>query len=115
MARTLQARGPRLVCIKRGAEGVLVATSDDVFSEPAFRVRPRDTSGAGDAFDAAFITGLAHDLPVRQAAVLANAVGALTASKLGTGTRLPTREEVIAFLAAHGREADGLTARISEW
>ena len=111
MAQALLARGPRLVCLKRGAEGALVATSVDTFSQPAFPVHARDTSGAGDAFDAAFIAGLAHGLSVRQAAVLANGVGAVAVSKLGTGTRLPTREEVFAFLKTQGLKADELLPR----
>jgi sugar/nucleoside kinase (ribokinase family) len=112
MAQSLRALGPHLVCIKRGADGVLVATPEKVFSEPAFPVQLRDASGAGDAFAAAFVAGLAHGLTVRRAAILANAVGALTASKLGTGTRLPTRDEVVSFLAAHGMEADELLPRV---
>jgi sugar/nucleoside kinase (ribokinase family) len=112
MAQALRVLGPRIVCIKRGAKGVAVATPEDVFSEPAFPIRLRDASGAGDAFDAAFVAGLAHGLTVRRAAVLANAVGALTASKLGTGSRLPTRDEVVTFLTAHGQEAEDLVPRI---
>ncbi len=111
MARALLARGPRLVCLKRGAEGALVATPVDTLSQPAFPVHVRDTSGAGDAFDAAFIAGLAHGLGNRRAAILANGVGAVAVSKLGTGTRLPTREEVFAFLTTQGVKADELLPR----
>ncbi len=111
MAQALLARGPRLVCLKRGAQGAVVATPADTFSQPAFPVQVRDTSGAGDAFDAAFIAGLANGLGVRQAVSLANGVGAVAVSKLGTGTRLPTREEVFAFLKTQGVRADDLLPR----
>lgn len=99
LAQALLARGPSLVALKRGVADALIATRSESLSQPAFPVTVRDTTGAGDAFDAAFIAGLAHGLPLRAAAVLAAAVGALAVSKLGTGTALPTREEIAAFVA----------------
>lgn len=107
-ARALLARGPRLVVIKRSAEGSLIATAEEVFSQAAFPVQPRDSTGAGDAFDAAFLSALARGLSIRQAAVLASAVGALAVTKLGTGTSLPTAEEVRAYLKGHNLDSEVL-------
>ncbi len=97
----LLARGPSLVVLKRGVQDVLIATRSESFTQPAFPVQVRDTTGAGDAFDAAFVAGLAFGLPLRSAATLAAVAGAVAVSKLGTGTAMPTREEITAFLAAH--------------
>lgn len=102
MAAALLARGPSLVVLKRGAAGALAATRSDLVMQPAFPVTVRDTTGAGDAFDAAFIAALAHGLPLQPAALLAAAVGALAVSRLGTGTALPTRREIDAFLTEQG-------------
>ncbi len=101
LTQALLARGPSLVALKRGVQDALIATRSESFTQPAFHVPVRDTTGAGDAFDAAFIAGLAFRLPLRSAATLAAVAGAVAVSKLGTGTAMPTREEISAFLAAH--------------
>ena len=101
LMKALLARGPSLVALKRGVEDALIVTRSESFVQPAFPVPVRDTTGAGDAFDAAFVAGLAFGLPLRSAATLAAVAGAVAVSKLGTGTAMPTREEITAFLAAH--------------
>ena len=57
--------------------------------------------GAGDAFAAAFIAGLLRGATPVCAATLANAMGALVATGRGAGTRIPSREHLLAMLAAH--------------
>ncbi len=101
LAKSLLARGPSIVALKRGAEDALIVTRSESFVQPAFPVTVRDTTGAGDAFDAAFIAGLAFELPLRTAAMLAAAAGAVAVSKLGTGTAMPAREEIVEFSTAH--------------
>lgn len=100
LANALLALGPSIAVIKRGVAGALIVTRSESFLQPAFPVTVRDTTGAGDAFDAAFIAGLAFGLPMRAAAALAAAAGSVAVSKLGTGTAMPTREEMAAFIAA---------------
>jgi sugar/nucleoside kinase (ribokinase family) len=104
LAAALRARGPSVVAVKRGAAGAVVLAGDQVIHQPAFPAPVRDTTGAGDAFDAAFVAGLAAGLSVPLAASLAAAAGSLTVSRLGTGTALPTRHDVEAFLTAQGVE-----------
>lgn len=98
LTQALLGRGPSLVALKRGVQDALIATRAESFPQPAFTVPARDTTGAGDAFDAAFIAGLAFGLPMRSAAMLAAAAGAVAVSKLGTGTAMPTREEISTFI-----------------
>src|SRR3989442_10612620 len=71
LTKALLARGPSLVALKRGVEGALIATPSASFVQPAFPVTVRDTTGAGDAFDAAFIAGLAFGMSASSAAALA--------------------------------------------
>ena len=59
-----------------------------------------DTTGAGDAFDAAFVTGLIEGWELRRTAVFANAVGALTTMDRGAVAPLPRREKVEEFLSS---------------
>ena len=98
VAQELLSRGPRLVVLKMGAEGCLVSTEDRILKLDAFPVTPRDTTGAGDAFDAACVYGVLQGLSLEQTGILANAVGAVTTTRVGAGTRLPSREEVVVLL-----------------
>jgi 2-dehydro-3-deoxygluconokinase len=97
-------RGPQLVVLKAGPRGCLVLSADGRRDTvPGFSVRPVDTTGAGDAFDAGFLVRwLEGGLP-NEAAEFANAVAALTTSGLGAVGPLPTRSRVQEFLEAEGR------------
>jgi sugar/nucleoside kinase (ribokinase family) len=87
-------RGPQLVVVKLGLAGCLIARAEERLTIPGFMVEARDTAGAGDAFDAAFLLAQLKGMPLDQAGRLANAAGAATAARLGAGTRLPNRDEV---------------------
>jgi 2-dehydro-3-deoxygluconokinase len=97
-------RGPQLVVVKARDRGCLVADADGRRDTvPAFPVRPVDSTGAGDAFDAAFLVRWLEGGPPKDAAEFANAVAALTTSGLGAVAPLPTRSRVQRFLEAEGR------------
>jgi 2-dehydro-3-deoxygluconokinase len=97
-------RGPQLVVVKAGDQGCLVAYADGRRDTvPAFPVRPVDTTGAGDAFDAGFLVRWLEGGPPTDAAEFANAVAALTTSGLGAVAPLPTRSRVHRFLEEEGR------------
>jgi len=97
-ARELLSQGPMLVVLKMGAKGCLISSEDGILKLDAFPVSPRDTTGAGDAFDAACVYGVLKGLSLEQMGTLANAVGGATTTKLGAGTRLPTWKEVLQLL-----------------
>jgi ribokinase len=61
--RRFAALGPRIVVIKRGAQGCFVhdEATDTHFAWPAQAGRVVDTTGAGDAFCAGFMAGLSVD------------------------------------------------------
>lgn len=90
-----------LVVVKRGEAGALVATRDEEFAVPAFPVRAVDTTGCGDAFNAAFLLCLVRGRPLQEAARWGNAVGAMVAQRFGAYA--PAREEVEAFLRSMRR------------
>jgi ribokinase len=58
-----------------------------------------DSTGAGDAFDAAFLSGVLEKMPLSDAARFANAIGALATIRIGAQTGLPTRVQVQEFLS----------------
>lgn len=98
-ARQLLAAGPQAIVLKLGARGALLLTADTERHIPAFPVEVVDTTGAGDAFSAALTVAIADGLPLEQAVRWANAAGALTVTRFGTMSAMPTRQEVDAFLS----------------
>ena len=97
----LLSTGPETVVLKLGSEGCLICSANEILSVPAFPVAVCDTSGAGDAFDAAFITAIQKGLTFIEAGSLSNAVGAVAVTKMGAGTRLPQSAEIFDLLKAN--------------
>jgi ribokinase len=91
-------QGLEAVILKVGERGCLIGTSTGVLSVPAFDVQVRDTTGAGDSFDAGFITGRLGGLSWRESGVLANALGGLAVSVVGAGEALPGPTKAIQLL-----------------
>jgi 2-dehydro-3-deoxygluconokinase len=93
------ARGPSLVALKKGSEGALIATRDKRLSIAPHRVEPVDATGAGDAFDGAFLARLlAGDDPFT-AGRYANLAAALKTRGYGAVAPIPPAAEVLAELA----------------
>lgn len=78
----LAARVPALA-IKCGGRGALGASGTQRVNLPAFPVAVRDTTGAGDAFDAGFLAGWLQEDDLAQCVRRGNACGALTAGHIG--------------------------------
>ncbi len=96
-AEILRRGGARDVVVKLGAKGCLVKTASDRMMVRGFRIDAVDTTGAGDCFCAGFLAALRRGFDYRQAARFANAVGALSASSVGSVTGLRSFEETIAW------------------
>jgi len=93
-ARELARMGARNVVIKLGPRGSLVlGEGREPFLAPGFKVEARDTTGAGDTFDAAFVYATLHGMEPNRAAYLANAAGAMRA--MGES---PTERELLQFI-----------------
>jgi sugar/nucleoside kinase (ribokinase family) len=97
----LLALGTGTVVLKLGGEGCLVATPDERIMAPGFAVSVVDTVGAGDSFAPGFIAGWLRGGTLRDSATLANAMGALTSTQRGAGTRIPPRSQLLDLLADH--------------
>lgn len=93
LAAALRERGPRTVILKLGDQGCLVADEDGARHFPAFPVEVRDTTAAGDTFNAALAVALAEGASMAQAVPLANAAAAISVTRVGTQASAPTRAE----------------------
>ncbi|WP_242567674.1 PfkB family carbohydrate kinase, partial [Vibrio cholerae] len=56
---------------------------------------------AGDTFNGALVTGLLQEMPLESAIKFAHAAAAISVTRFGAQTSIPTRAEVEAFLAEH--------------
>jgi len=84
-----------LVAITLGAKGAkLYRKGKQIATATPPKVDVVDTTGAGDAFAAGLTVALAEKQSPQDALEFACAVGALTATKLGTQTASPKRAEV---------------------
>lgn len=104
-ARALVEAGVEVVAIKLGRQGSLVVTSRGVLRVPGFAVQARDSTGAGDNFDAGLIAGFLGGLSWHGAALLGNALGAMSATHVGASTAGPAAQEVLQLLR-HNQEVD---------
>lgn len=90
-------RHPLRVLMTRGADGAWFAdASGQLAHQPAFVVEAVDTTGAGDTFNGALAAFWGQDLS--SLARLACAAGALSVTKPGAQSGMPTREQLQAFL-----------------
>ena len=60
-------RGPQIIIITHGSEGVYVCSGSTVYFHPSLSVKVVSTLGAGDAFGSAFVAGLALFNSIEQA------------------------------------------------
>ncbi|MCK1793017.1 PfkB family carbohydrate kinase [Pseudomonas violetae] len=75
-----------LLVVRDGPQGCWVSQAGSCQHVPGFRVEAVDSNGAGDAHTGVFIAGLAHGLPVLEAARRANAAAALAVTRWGPAT-----------------------------
>lgn len=88
-----------LVIVKRGSEGS--EAPQHGVRVPAFRVAAVDATGAGDAFDAAFLVAWKRRLGIRESLLIANAAGAIKVTRFGAHAS-PSASELAEFLESNG-------------
>ena len=90
--------GTQTVLVTMGKRGVLWASGKTRTRIPAFKVQAVDTTAAGDAFNGGLACALARGEAIADAIRYANAVAALSVTRMGAQPSLPTASEVEAFL-----------------
>lgn len=96
----MTARPERKIVVTRGAAGCSIFTKAVRLDVPGFAVDEVDPTGAGDCFDASFVSGLLGGMPLREAARLANACGALAVTEKGPMAGAKSRADVERFMRA---------------
>ena len=93
----------KIVCLKRGCKGCDIYHGDEITHVEPFPIEEVDPTGCGDSFCAGMITGLIENMRIDQAGTLANATGALQATRFGPMEGSMPREFVDAFIRENGR------------
>jgi sugar/nucleoside kinase (ribokinase family) len=95
------------VAVKCGSRGSLVSTGGEVFSVPGISVRPMDTIGAGDSFNAGFLFAWLKGWHATQCAYAGNVTGALSTLRVGGTEAFRDPHLVRSFLAEHSFAGEG--------
>jgi len=90
--------GAKLVVLKQGEQGVLVADGHNESCISGHAVKTIDATGAGDTFDGAFLSEWIRSNAPFKAAEYANAAAALSTTRYGAVNSIPNRTEVELFL-----------------
>jgi len=99
--RPLLDKGPEVIVVTRAGEGAIAVTRDELAEHPGFRVSMVDTTGAGDNFNAGFLTATLRGMPLAERLRFANAAAAIKVGKLGPRSSAESFDEVMRFIAAH--------------
>ncbi|KAJ7975627.1 Fructokinase [Quillaja saponaria] len=95
----------KLLIVTEGSGGCRYYTKDFKGRVGGVKVKPVDTTGAGDAFVSGILHSIASDISLfqdekrlREALLFANVCGAITVTERGAIPALPTKEAVLQFL-----------------
>ncbi|KAE9592616.1 hypothetical protein Lal_00028535 [Lupinus albus] len=95
----------KLLIVTEGSKGCRYYTKEFRGRVAGVKVKPVDTTGAGDAFVSGFLYSIASDHSIiqdekrlRKALYFANVCGAITVTERGAIPALPTKEDVLQFL-----------------
>lgn len=101
--RLLLKKGVKTVIIKAGDIGSWLFTAEEHWFCPVFPVTVKDTTAAGDSFNAGFAFALGGGKNLPDALRFANAVGGLSTTRNGAQTAMPDLDTVEALLRASPR------------
>ncbi|MGS0691373.1 ribokinase [Shewanella sp. 30m-9] len=100
-ANVLHDKGIATVMITLGAKGVYLSEQGKGKIIAGFKVQVTDTTAAGDTFNGAFVTAILEGQTIEQAVVFAHGAAAISVTRFGAQTSIPSRAEVEQFLATH--------------
>lgn len=99
-AQILRDAGCEHVIITLGARGAYVSSGDISEIVPSVPVKAVDTTAAGDCFNGALTVALAEGRGIPDAVTFACRAAAISATRMGAQSSLPTRKETDAIFTA---------------
>lgn len=95
--KSLIEKGVKNIVVTLGEKGSLYISEDESIFCPALKVDSVDTTAAGDCFNGAFILSLANGKEIKDAIEFASKAAAITVTKKGAMSSIPTKKEVDDF------------------
>ena len=86
------------IVLKLGGRGCYIYDGEQGYISPSFKANVVDTTAAGDAFTAGLVLHYLASNDMKQAAQYGNVVGAITVSRAGASTSIPSEAEVAEFI-----------------
>jgi len=113
LSDVLKTLGTKVNCavVKRGARGATAIQNEELFKGSGFKISAIDTTGAGDSFDAGFMSAYLRKAPLAECLRTGNACGALSAMSVGGTAGQPTPQELQEFIRANTAAGDSKPAR----
>ena len=96
-ANILLDKGVKGLIVTLGSKGCMFISKTEKKSFPAYKVKDIDTTAAGDSFIGGFVNGLASGLTFEEAIDRGTKVAAISVTRIGAQTSIPTLEEVLNF------------------
>jgi sugar/nucleoside kinase (ribokinase family) len=93
-ASNILQKGVQVIWVKKGNQGCSYFTKEKHFQLPVHEIKVIDTSGAGDAFDAAIIYGTLSGFMPEKCGEFAISFAETTVQKIGTTKALPNSIEI---------------------
>ena len=96
-----------LVVVTLGHHGCCARVQGQWVLQPAYPIKPVDTTAAGDTFCGGLVAALSQGADMAQALRQASAAAALACTRLGAQSSIPSSTEVSEFLATqapHGAD-----------
>lgn len=104
LARSLSSKAAAVV-YKMGEHGSITFSENESFETPIDRVEAIKPTGAGDAFMAGLVTGLAAGLDLAAAVRRGTAAAAIVVTRVGCAPACPSPQELDDFIRRHPRPA----------
>lgn len=96
-AKVLMGKGVKKLVVTLGSKGSMYIDKDETREVNAYKVDAVDTTAAGDSFIGGLTTALAKGAAFTEAMEFATKVGAITVTRRGAQTSLPTLKEIEEF------------------
>jgi len=97
-ARVFFQMGVKNVIITLGSRGVYFNDGKQELTVPALKVKPVETTGAGDAFNGGFATAIAECMTIETALRFATCTAAISVTRYGSSPSMPYRHEILELL-----------------
>lgn len=104
-ARKMIDKGVKMVLVTLGGDGCMLVSEEKVQEFQAERVEVVDTTAAGDSFTAGFVAAL-QDENYEEAIAFATQVSAISVTRKGAQTSIPTLEEVLERIENKKKEGE---------